>query len=83
MERQRTRSETTDPVTRRHCPSRGGGWEQHRRVGSSALRSGSTEEGMGCVVGENQPITIDGHVNARDREEENLNVRTRGVRVGV
>ena len=50
----------------RHCSSRGGCWEQRRRVGCSASRSGSIEEGTGCVVGENQPIPMDGHVNARD-----------------
>ena len=43
-----------------------GGWEQHRRVGCFASRSGSIEEGTGCVVGEIEPITIDGHVNNRD-----------------
>ena len=53
-------------IPSRNYPFRGGGWEQHRSVGCSASRSGSIEEGTGCVVGENQPIAIDGHVNARD-----------------
>ena len=43
----------------RHCPTRGGGWEPHRRVGCSASRSGSIEEERDAWLGKSNSQSMD------------------------